>query len=353
VKRRHFLTTLGASAGLLSVGGCVGLRATTAGPGWKGPVTDHFDGKQFFNPRGPTGNTLGNLIRWQSSREQGAWPEKITNNATPRLPDNVGDGEAHVTLVNHCTFLIQLPGCNLLTDPVWSERVSPFSFAGPRRIRPPGIAWDTLPRIDAVLISHSHFDHLDLPTLRELHARFKPHFITGLGNRAFLEGQGFGKVQELDWWGTASIPDLGARIAFTPAQHWTARSFAERNTTLWGGFWIETARRRIYFAGDSGYSPDFADIRARLGPPDLALLPIGAYEPRWFMKGAHLAPDDALVAHRDLGARASLGMHCDTFPLADEAFGDAERLLAEAREKSGVTSAQFRAPATGETVIIG
>lgn len=328
------------------------MRATSTGLGWNGPVTDHFDGQRFFNPHAPTGNSLGSLLRWQTSRKHRPWPKKVENTAIPRLPDRVADGEVHVTLVNHCTFLIQLPGGNLLTDPVWSERVSPVGFAGPRRVRRPGIAWEALPRIDAVLVSHSHYDHLDLPTLRELNARFQPRFVTGLGNGLFLRSQGCARCEELDWFQVARLDSLGARITFTPAQHWSARSVVSRNTTLWGGFWIETDHRRIYFAGDSGYSPLFADLRGRLGSPDLALLPIGAYEPRWFMKAAHMGPDEAVAAHRDLGASVSLAMHCDTFPLADEGFGDAESLLADAREQAGLAPARLRAPATGETVVV-
>jgi L-ascorbate metabolism protein UlaG (beta-lactamase superfamily) len=353
MKRRRFLSALGAAGATLGAGGCVALRSTSAGPGWRGAKSDHFDGRHFFNPRGPTGNTFGNLLKWQTDRAQRPWPARVENTARPQLPGRVGEGEAFVTLVNHCTFLIQLPGLTLLTDPVWSERVSPFSFTGPKRIRPPGLAWDALPKIDAVLISHSHFDHLDVPTLRELHARFRPKFVAGLGIRGLLAQRGIGDVEELDWWQRSSAGSLGAKIVFTPAQHWSARSFTERNTTLWGGFWIENARRKIYFAGDSGYCPDFADVRAKLGAPDLALLPIGAYEPRWFMGGMHMDPADAVRAHRDLGARRSLAMHFDAFPLADEGFGDAERELVIATERAGFAADIFRAPGTGETTGLG
>lgn len=351
MKRRTWLTLLGlGGAGLAT--GCVASRATSAGPGWRGPVSDHFDGRHFFNPAGPTGNTFSNFLKWQRSRQRRPWPDAVPNTAVPQIPGRVGAAEAHITLVNHCTFLIQLPGLNLLTDPIWSERASPFGFAGPRRVRPPGVSWDALPRIDAVLVSHNHFDHFDLETLRQLHARFAPKFIVTLGNRALLEARGIREVEELDWW-QRSQAGLNATITLTPAQHWSARSFVSRNTTLWGGFWIENDRRRIYFAGDSGYGRDFALIRTRMGVPDLALLPIGAYEPRWFMGSSHLAPDEALVVLTDLGAPPGLGMHCDTFPLADEGFGDAERELAAARDRAGIPAARFRVPATGETVVVG
>lgn len=353
MQRRHLITALAVGGAGIVAAGCVAARRTSAGPGWRGIKSDHFDGERFFNPRGPTGNTFSNLLKWQRARKQGPWPMRVENTMRPQLPGRVGESEVVVTAVNHCTFLIQLPGLNLLTDPVYSERVSPVNFAGPKRIRPPGVAWDQLPKIDAVVVSHNHFDHLDVPTLRELHDRFRPKFIVGLGNRALLEGRGIRDVEELDWWQPSGASALGARIVFTPAQHWSARSFFVKNTTLWGGFWIENGRRKVYFAGDSGYSPDFADVRAKFGVPDLALLPIGAYEPRWFMSGMHMAPDGALQAWRDLGGPRTLAMHFDTFPLADEGFGDAERELAREREKAGLSEAQFLAPAAGATTFVG
>ncbi len=330
--------------------------AETSGPGdqdWRAARSDHFDGRRFFNPQGPTGASFRDFLRWRTSRRGGIWPERVNDNVPAVIPGRIGEREAVVTAVNHCTFLIQLPGCNLLTDPVYSERVSPVSFAGPRRIRPPGIAWDRLPRIDAVVVSHSHYDHLDLPTLEALHRRFRPRFITGLGNRALLEQRGIGPVDELDWWQATAVGELGVQLTYTPAQHWSSRSLLVKNTSLWGGFWIASAQRRIYFAGDSGYGRDFATIRGRLGVPDLALLPIGAYEPRWFMHPFHLAPDEAIRARSDLGAPRCLAMHFDTFPLADEAYGAAERELAAARAGEGLAADQFHAPRAGETVLVG
>lgn len=352
MKRHDLLTSLvRPGPGLSSAfGGVVGAEG--GGTSWRGIKTDHYDGRYFFNPRGPTGATFANFIKWQRSRRVGTWPARVDNTIPLRLPGRVNEGEVFVTAVNHCTFLIQLSGLNLLTDPVYSERVSPFSFAGPRRIRPPGIPWAHLPRIDAVLVSHNHFDHLDLTTLVELYRRFQPKFITGYGNREILSSRGIRDVEELDWWQSSTATTLAARVVFTPAQHWSSRSLIVKNTTLWGGFWIENDRSRIYFAGDSGYGPDFAAIRLRLGVPDLALLPIGAYEPRWFMSGSHLAPDDALRARRDLGEPRCLAMHFDTFALADEAFGAAERELEIARTEAGLPDRQFHAPSAGETALV-
>lgn len=347
------LATLALAGSGMAAAGCAVARARSNGPDWRDLKTDHFDGKRFFNPHGPTGNTFSNFLKWQGSRQMRPWPERMDNNVPARLPGRVGDGEGYVTAINHCTFLIQLPGLNLLTDPVYSERVSPVSFAGPKRIRPPGVPWKDLPRIDAVVVSHNHFDHLDLDTLAELHRRFRPKFITGLGNRELLESRGVTDVEEIDWWQVSTATSLAARITYTPAQHWSSRSLVVKNTMLWGGFWIENDRRKIYFAGDSGYGRDFSLIRDRLGVPDLGLLPIGAYEPRWFMSGSHLAPDDALRAQRDLGGPRCLGMHFDTFQLADEGHGDAERELFAAREQAGASAAHFHAPTAGETVLVG
>lgn len=353
MNRRRFLTVAGlAGAGLAGATSCVALRTGRGGEPWREREIAHFDGRRFFNPSGPTGNTFSNFLKWRRTREPAPWPARVDNTARPALPGKVREGEAHITFINHCTFLIQLPGVNLLTDPVYSERVSPVTFAGPRRVRDPGLPWDGLPRVDAVLVSHSHYDHLDVATLERLHARFRPKFLTGLGNRALLEARGISDVTELDWWQTADSGSLGAEITFTPVQHWSSRTLLDRNTTLWGGFHIRHDALDLFFCGDAGYGGEFSAIRGRLGPPTLAMLPIGAFKPRWFMKPSHMAPDEAVQAHLDLGARQSLAMHFDTFPLADEGFGVAEDQLARAREKAGLPESTFPTQATGSTTRI-
>ncbi|MCC5807389.1 MAG: MBL fold metallo-hydrolase [Opitutales bacterium] len=353
MNRRRFLAFAGlAGAGLAGATSCAALRTGRGKELWRERDIPHFDGRRFFNPEGPTGNTLLKFLKWRRTRDPAPWPDRVENTARPVLPGTVPDGEAHVTFVNHCTFLIQLPGINILTDPVYSERVSPVTFAGPKRVRDPGLPWDALPRIDAVVISHSHYDHLDIATLEELYARFRPKFYTGLGNRALLEGRGIRDVTELDWWQAADTTSLEAEITFTPVQHWTSRTLLDRNTTLWGGFHIRHGAMDIFFCGDAGYGDEFTAIRARFGPPALALLPIGAFKPRWFMEPSHMAPDEAVKAHLDLGAQRSFGMHFDTFPLADEGYGTAETELAEARDKAGLPDSAFPAPATGSTAVI-
>jgi L-ascorbate metabolism protein UlaG (beta-lactamase superfamily) len=210
-----------------------------------------------------------------------------------------------------------------------------------------------LPRIDAVLISHSHYDHLDLPTLRDLHGRSEPLFVTGLGNGGLLASRGMARSTELDWWQKTTLADGAAIVTFVPACHWSNRGDGRHNTTLWGGFVIEGGGRSAYFAGDSGWFSGFATIRERCGAPDIALLPIGAYEPRWFHSAMHMNPEEAVRAHLAIGARQSLGCHFGVWQLTDEAIDAPIHALAAAREKCGVSAGAFRTPAFGETVFAG
>jgi L-ascorbate metabolism protein UlaG (beta-lactamase superfamily) len=228
----------------------------------------------------------------------------------------VEGGGLRTTLVNHSTVLLQQRGSNILTDPVWSERVSPLSWIGPPRRRDPGVSWENLPRIDAVLISHNHYDHLDLPTLRRLAARGDSTFIVPSGGAKLLRAEKIGPVHELDW--GESLTLSGFTIHCVPALHFSSRGLFDRNRTLWCGYAIECRERLVYFAGDTAFGDHFAQIREKFGPPRLALLPIGAYEPRWFMSPVHMGPDEAVRAHRILGAGASIAIHHGTFQLADE-----------------------------------
>jgi L-ascorbate metabolism protein UlaG (beta-lactamase superfamily) len=229
---------------------------------------------------------------------------------------------------------------------VYAERASPLSFAGPRRVRAPGIRFDDLPPISIVLLSHNHCDHCDLRTLAELDRRFHPTFITPLANGRLLRSAGVRRIIELDWWDTAS--DVPVPITLTPAQHFSARGILDRNRALWGGFLIATQKHRILFAGDSGYGPHFREIAQRLAPIDLALLPIGAYEPRWFMKVIHMNPAEAVQAHIDLGVARSLAMHFGTFQLTAEGIDEPPRLLAEELRQRGVVPEHFRTPEIAE-----
>jgi L-ascorbate metabolism protein UlaG (beta-lactamase superfamily) len=254
-----------------------------------------------------------------------------------------------VTFVGHDTFLIQLPGLNILTDPIWSDRASPFSFFGPKRVRPPAIPFEQLPPIQLVLISHNHYDHLDRPTLRRLAERHRPQVLCPLGNRSCIADLGLETI-ELDWWDQVRIAEL--TITLTPAQHWSNRLW-NVNRALWGGFWLESASLKLFFAGDTGYRPGlFRGLRQRLGRPDISLLPVGVYEPRYFMVAQHMNPDDAVRAHLDLESQETLGMHFGTFPLSDEGVDAPRRDLEQALRVHGVSSEQFRVPRFGETVLL-
>jgi len=267
------------------------------------------------------------------------------------LPQGVPAGQLAVTFIGHSTFLLQLSGLNILTDPVFASRAGPFGWLGPRRVRPPALRLPELPRIDVVLLSHNHYDHLDLVALRWLARQHRPVIITTLGNRPWLEARGVRGVTELDWWQSHQpAPDL--EVFCTPAQHFAARTPWDRCRTLWGGFMLRTAAGWVFFAGDSGWAAHFAEIKTRLGAPALALLPIGAYEPRWFMEAVHMNPDEAVRAHLALGARLSIGMHFGTFQLTNEPIDDPLHGLAAACAAQGVPAADFTTLAFGETRLL-
>jgi L-ascorbate metabolism protein UlaG (beta-lactamase superfamily) len=310
-------------------------------------LSDHYDGQRFFNPGSHhRGRGLVQVLRWQMKRDRAVWPRQVTNGAFAPPPDTVAAGTVAVTFVNHATFLIRLPGIVVLTDPIFSRRCSPLSWAGPTRARPPGIALVDLPRPDVILLSHNHYDHMDLPSLRALQRRHAAPVVTMLGNAATLVRLGI-DARELDWWDEVRLGAI--RITATPARHFAARTPFDRNRTLWGGFMIEEAGCRILFAGDSGAGPHWRQIAGRLGPPDVALLPIGAYEPRWFMAPVHMNPADAVEAHLALGARHSIGMHFGTFQLTDEAIDAPLHALAAAREAASLDAAAFTTLGCGET----
>lgn len=315
-------------------------------------MSDHFDGKRFFNPHINTDRGLTDLWRWQRSRDPQPWPVTVAA-ASPSVPVHpvIDDETIVVTYIGQATILIQCAGINILTDPIFSQRASPLGWIGPKRVRDPGIAMDELPPIHLILLSHNHYDHMDLPSLRHLHARWSPKLVTGLGNGAYLAARGLPGARELDWWQDCEIlPDT--RVTFVPAQHWSKRGLFDRRTTLWGGLVVQSRTGRVYFAGDTGYPAHFSEIRHHLGEPDIALLPIGAYEPRWFMGPQHMNPDDAVRAHLDLGAHQSIAMHFATFPLTDEGIDAPAQELEKARRRHGVTPDRFIVPEFGHPIVV-
>ena len=253
-----------------------------------------------------------------------------------------------MTFIGHATFLIQTAAGNILTDPVYSKHAGPWNRLGPRRVRPAAIAFDALPPISIVLLSHNHYDHCDLTTLGRLAARFDPLVITPLGNGRLVRAAGLRRVEELDWWQSTRSSDVP--VTLTPAHHFSARGAFDRNRALWGGFMLKAAQMSIYFAGDTAYAPFFHDIRQRLAPIDLALLPIGAYEPRWFMQSVHMNPAEAVQAHLDLGASESIAMHFGTFQMTAEGIDEPVRALEEARRAKSVPASAFRILGFGESL---
>jgi L-ascorbate metabolism protein UlaG (beta-lactamase superfamily) len=310
-------------------------------------ISDHFDGTRFYNPgaeRRP--RSWGAVMKWQLRRDRAPWPDSVIDPAYPPPPPGRA-AEMVVTFIGHASFLIRFGGVTILTDPIFSHRCSPVSWAGPARVRPPGLSLAALPPIDLILLSHNHYDHMDLPSLRALRARGDSAVVTSLGNATRLRRLGFSKVTALDWWEKAGLADM--RLTATPARHFSARSLWDRNRTLWCGFLLEAQGRRLLFAGDSGQGDHWAAIKARLGAPDLALLPIGAYEPRWMMAPVHMNPEEAVAAHISLGAQRSLGMHFGTFRLTDEAIDAPNKALVAALDRQGRSQAEFSTLGFGES----
>jgi L-ascorbate metabolism protein UlaG (beta-lactamase superfamily) len=310
--------------------------------------SDHFDGRRFHNPTGPEPQPFSAVPRLLMERKQ-PWPPFIDQPAV--TPPSLGGDAACVTFIGHSTFLIQTAAGNLLTDPMYSTTAGPWGRLGPRRVRRPAVSMEDLPAISLVLLSHNHYDHCDLPTLRQLAERFDPLVVTLPGNARLVRAAGIRHVEELDWWQESREAPLS--LTATPAHHFSARGPFDRNRALWGGFVLASAGRRIYFAGDTAYASFFTDVRARLGPIDLALLPIGAYEPRWFMRAVHMNPAEAVQAHLDLAPALSIGMHFGTFQLTLEAIDEPIRALADARRSRSVSDSRFRTIGFGESVRVG
>lgn len=316
---------------VLFLGGCVSES--------KYPVTDHYDGERFYHAGIESDKSFWTVLKWSFSRPELQYPKWIENKFKPELPKELSAGKVATTFVNHASFLLQTKNFNFLTDPLWAKRTSPVSFMGPKRFRDPGIKIEELPAINFVVISHNHYDHMDLQALEDLHKKFKPVFIMPLGNASYLKDIAGIQTVELDWWQSTNITNKGetAKITLVPAQHWSSRSLTDKRKALWGGYVVEADQRKIYFSGDSGYSKEiFSRIGETFNGVDLALLPVGAYEPRWFMKENHMNPEESVQVHLDVKSKISIAMHFGAFRLSDELYGQPEKDLEAAKKKLAV-----------------
>ena len=313
---------------------------TFSGPKYEGQVSGHFDGKEFINQGNVKLNRGWDMLKWMTKREPGEWPSWIKSDYGPKPPDAVGIGELRITFVNHSTVLIQMDSINILTDPVWSYRISPVDFAGPTRKRNPGIRFEDLPRIDYVLVSHNHYDHMDIPTLKDLKEKHNPVFIVPFGNKPLMVDNGINKTVELDWWNEMII-GTNTKLTCVPAQHFSMRGTCDKNTTLWCGFVIESEGGPVYFAGDTGFGIHFRQIYEKFGSLRFSMFPIGAFMPEDFMAPVHLSPAEAVEAHQVLKSKQSIGIHWGTFRQADDGLKEPLHALKEALAKTDLTNKDF------------
>ncbi len=313
---------------------------------WSKPM---FKNNRYENPSGTFPKGFKDLFKWVVLEKRAKWQKKISSKSTAQLKTKLEADQFNCVMVNHASLLIQLPEGNLLTDPVFSQRTSPFQWIGPSRHQAPGLKLQELPPIHFVLVSHNHYDHMDMDSLRSLWKEHDPVFLLPLHNSRFLRDSGIHsqKIQELNWWESCRLGD-NFRAVLTPAQHWSFRSHKDRNHSLWGGFWIDNGKSKIFFAGDTGCSNHFDQIREPLGTPNLSLLPIGAYEPRWFMKEQHMNPEDAVKAHLDLESQYSVAIHWGTWQLTNEGMEDPVKALGIALNQYQVSPEKFRVLGNGE-----
>jgi L-ascorbate metabolism protein UlaG (beta-lactamase superfamily) len=334
-------------AAVLLIAGCVGI----GGPVPKAPP--HHRARGFVNEN-PAFERPG-FWDLQAFRARRVWAAISGQEAGPPAPRVPNDGRAlrdnreapTLTWIGHATFLVQVDGVNVLTDPQFSERASPVRFAGPRRLAPPGLAFEQLPPIDAVVISHDHYDHLDRPTVRRLAATHRPRFFVPLRLKKWFTDAGIANVEELDWWQSRTVGSV--TFTATPVQHWSSRTPFDMNRRLWAGWAIAGRARRLFFAGDTGYYDGFRRIGERLGPFDVALVAIGAYEPPEIMAHTHTTPEESVRLFRDVNARTLVAMHWGTFNLSEEPGDEPPRRLRAAAEAQGLPAERVWVLAHGET----
>ncbi|MFC1535343.1 MBL fold metallo-hydrolase [Thermodesulfobacteriota bacterium] len=309
---------------------------------YKGPPSDHFDGSRFFNNE--PDHTFFDHIKWLWEMEVIEWPDWIDDPPQPPPIAHVKEGELRITYINHSTVLIQMDEINILIDPIWSERAGPVPFVGPKRVRAPGIKMEDLPDINIILISHDHYDHLDIKSLKQLIKKHRPIILAGLGVKHRLESLGKDSIIQLDWWQKYlySLHSKDTKITFVRSLHNSGRGLFDGNKTLWGGFVIEGTGGNVLFMGDTAFGVFLKEIERKFSHLRLAILPIGSYEKRWFMKNQHMNPDDAARAHKMLKVKQSVGIHFGTFKEHTEQTIDAhEKNLKSALEKYNVSESDF------------
>jgi L-ascorbate metabolism protein UlaG (beta-lactamase superfamily) len=343
---------LGVLAAVPVIGGATGAAAYRSQPYYTGPVSDHFDGTRFFDPHGAPPKPFTDLLRWQfGGDERARWPESWPLERTDVPPPRVEGDAIRLSYVGHATILMQTRGLNILFDPVWSERVSPVSFAGPKRVNAPGVAFEALPKIDLVLVSHGHYDHLDVETLSRLQAVHQPRVITPLGQDAIMKAFDPAIRAEAHDWGDRVAIGNDMAVHLAPMRHWTARGLFDRNKALWAAFVVEAPGGLVYHIGDTGYGDGhhFREAKRRFGGFRLAILPIGAYEPRWFMRDQHMNPAEAVQVMIDCGAQRALAHHWGTVQLTNEAIEEPRVALHAALAERAIAPDLFRAIRPGET----
>jgi L-ascorbate metabolism protein UlaG (beta-lactamase superfamily) len=353
MKRRQLLPGLGKTLGLAALPTLLAACATAGSsdnPYYRGPVSDHFDGRTFFNPDGASPKGLGDFLRWKLGGDRAEWPAHYPSPHPAAVPAERLPPEAlRLTMVGHATLLIQTGGLNILTDPVWSERASPWSFIGPKRVNAPGIAFERLPPIDVVLVTHNHYDHLDVATLALLQQAHDPLVLTPLGNDTIIEkAVPAMRVEARDW--DQSLGHGALTFHLEPCHHWSARGLGDRRMALWAAFVIEGPAGRLYHVGDTGFDDgrNYRSAEARHGQFRAAILPVGAYEPRWFMAPQHQNPEEAVAGLLDCGAAHAAGIHWGTFQLTDEPIEAPLRALEAARAAQGLPPERFRPLRPGE-----
>jgi L-ascorbate metabolism protein UlaG (beta-lactamase superfamily) len=351
ITRRRMLGVLAGAAAAIGLPSAWIYRTKA----YSGPLSDHFDGMRFLDPDGSPPKSLAEVLRWQfgPGRQRQAWPDWAPSPHADIPPPVVNGNRARLSYVGHASWLIQTAGLNILVDPVWSMRASPFAWAGPKRHNDPGIAFESLPKIDVVLVSHGHYDHLDVATLSRLAAKFSPRVITPLGNDVTMHSADETiKAEAFDWQDRVDLG--GVAVTLVPTRHWSARGLFDRNKALWASFVLETPVGKLYIVCDSGYGDGkhFRRVAQAHGPLRLTILPIGAYEPRWFMQDQHMNPSDAVKALADCGAEQALAHHHGTFQLTDEAIDAPVIALGAALDDATIPRERFVALKPGQVVEI-